>query len=43
MIRGSDYKAVFDVAPDWESYDFEPLDFKKDIDFIKGCWNWDNT
>lgn len=43
MIRGSDYKAVFDVAPDWESYTIEPLDFKKDIDFIKGCWNWDNT
>ncbi|PLW47068.1 hypothetical protein PCASD_03971 [Puccinia coronata f. sp. avenae] len=43
MIRGSDFKAVFDVAPDWESYEIEPLDFKKDIDFIKGCWNWDNT
>ncbi|KAG0149904.1 hypothetical protein CROQUDRAFT_279056 [Cronartium quercuum f. sp. fusiforme G11] len=43
MIRGSDPLAVFNVAPDWESYDFEMLDFKKDIDFIKGCWNWDNT
>ncbi|KAH9807103.1 hypothetical protein DFH28DRAFT_1101474 [Melampsora americana] len=43
MIRGSDYKGVFDVAPDWESYEFEPLDFEKDLDFIKGCWNWDNT
>ncbi|EGG06047.1 uncharacterized protein MELLADRAFT_74919 [Melampsora larici-populina 98AG31] len=43
MIRGNDFKAVFDVAPDWESYAFEPLDFKKDLDFIKGCWNWDNT
>ncbi|POW00703.1 hypothetical protein PSTT_12980 [Puccinia striiformis] len=43
MIRGSDYKGVFDVAPDWESYDFEQLDFKNDIEFIKGCWNWDNT
>ncbi|MBW0491359.1 hypothetical protein O181_031074 [Austropuccinia psidii MF-1] len=43
MIRGSDHLAVFSVAPDWESYEFAPLDFKKDIDFIKGCWNWDNT
>lgn len=43
LIRGSDFKSVFDVAPDWESYDFQPLDFKKDIDFIKGCWNWDNV
>ncbi|CAH7682314.1 elongation factor 1-gamma 1 [Phakopsora pachyrhizi] len=43
MIRGADHKPVFEVAPDWESYEFAPLDFKKDIDFIKGCWNWDNT
>lgn len=43
MIRGQDYKGVFDVAPDWESYDFEKLDFNKDAEFIKGCWNWDNT
>lgn len=43
MIRGSDHKAVFDVAPDFESYDYEQLDLKKDADFIKGCWNWDNT
>ncbi|KAM0790017.1 hypothetical protein ACM66B_005346 [Microbotryomycetes sp. NB124-2] len=43
MIRGSDYKQVFDVAPDYESYNFTPLDFKADREFIEGCWSWTNT
>ncbi|KAK4045885.1 hypothetical protein OIO90_006669, partial [Microbotryomycetes sp. JL221] len=43
LIRGSDYKQVFDVAPDYESYEFTPLDFKADRDFIEGCWSWTNT
>ncbi|KAM0754534.1 EF1G-domain-containing protein [Meredithblackwellia eburnea MCA 4105] len=43
MIRGSDYKSIFDVAPDFESYDYAPLDIKADRDFILGCWAWDNS
>lgn len=43
MIRGSDYKAVFDVAPDYESYEFKPLDFKADRELIAGSWAWENT
>ncbi|SDA01512.1 BZ3500_MvSof-1268-A1-R1_Chr10-1g02740 [Microbotryum saponariae] len=43
LIRGSDYKGVFDVAPDYESYEFTPLDLKNDRDFILGCWAWTNT
>ena len=42
MISLADYKAVFDVAPDYESYSFTPLDFKADHDFIEGCWSWTN-
>ena len=33
---------MFDVAPDYESYDFTPLDLQKDHDFISGCWAWTN-
>lgn len=43
MIRGSDYQAVFDVAPDYESYDFKPLDLKADQELIAGAWSWTNT
>ncbi|ORY83493.1 hypothetical protein BCR35DRAFT_265140, partial [Leucosporidium creatinivorum] len=44
MIRGSDWKGVFDVAPDYESYSFTPLDFKApaDREFVEGCWAWTN-
>ncbi|KAL8287164.1 hypothetical protein RQP46_003616 [Phenoliferia psychrophenolica] len=42
IARGSDSKSIFDVAPDWESYEYTPLDFKADRDFILGCWSWTN-
>lgn len=38
----ADSKSIFDVAPDWESYEYTPLDFKADRDFILGCWAWTN-
>jgi len=43
VIRGDDYKAVFDVAPDYESYDFVKLDPKKpeDKEFVEAQWSWD--
>ncbi|GAA6019331.1 hypothetical protein JCM10207_001263 [Rhodosporidiobolus poonsookiae] len=41
MYRGSDFASVFDVAPDWESYTFTPLDFKADREFIEGVWSWE--
>lgn len=42
IIRGSDFKGVFDVAPDWESYEFSPLDIKADKDYILGVWSGEN-
>ena len=42
VTRATDSKAIFDVAPDWESYSYTPLDFKADRDFILGCWSWTN-
>jgi len=42
MVRGADYKPVFEVAPDYESYEFSPLDLTKDREFIEGCWAWTN-
>ena len=43
IIRGDDYKPVFDVAPDYESYEFEKLDHTKaeDKEFLEGQWLWD--
>ena len=26
ILRGADYKPVVDVAPDWESYEYKPID-----------------
>ncbi|KAI5479407.1 elongation factor 1-gamma [Pseudohyphozyma bogoriensis] len=43
MVRGSDFESIFNVAPDYESYEFTPLDFVKDREFIEGCWAWTNT
>jgi len=39
-----DWEGVFNVAPDYESYSFTPLDFKKpeDREFVEGCWAWTN-
>merc|ERR1712225_175681 len=44
VCRGQEWKPVFDVAPDYESYDFQPLNFSdaKDREFIDGCWGWTN-
>ncbi|GAA6054633.1 hypothetical protein JCM3770_002914 [Rhodotorula araucariae] len=43
LLRGHDWKAVFDVAPDYESYEFTPLDLKADRDFIVGAWTWEHS
>ncbi|KPV72338.1 uncharacterized protein RHOBADRAFT_65606 [Rhodotorula graminis WP1] len=43
LLRGSDAHAVFEVAPDAESYSFEPLDWVKDREFITGAWTWEHT
>ena len=32
IARGQDYIPVFDVAPDWESYDFKKLDLDNEED-----------
>lgn len=43
VIRGDDYKAAFDVAPDWESYEFTKLDPTKEADreLVNDLWAWD--
>ncbi|CAI4814245.1 AAC_collapsed_G0055460.mRNA.1.CDS.1 [Saccharomyces cerevisiae] len=43
MVRGQDYVPAFDVAPDWESYDYAKLDPTNDDDkeFINNMWAWD--
>jgi len=41
MIRGQDYKPIFDVAPDIDSYEFTPLDFTKDRKDIEDVWAWE--
>ncbi|GEM10078.1 elongation factor 1-gamma [Rhodotorula toruloides] len=41
MIRGNDWKAVFDVAPDYESYNFTTLDYKTDRELIEKVWSWE--
>ncbi|KKK14188.1 hypothetical protein ARAM_003578 [Aspergillus rambellii] len=43
MVRGQDFKPAFDVAPDWESYDFIKLDHTKEEDrkCLEDCWSWD--
>jgi len=43
LLRGSDANAIFEVAPDAESYSFEPLDWVKDREFITGAWTWEHT
>ncbi|KAG4304354.1 hypothetical protein PORY_002329 [Pneumocystis oryctolagi] len=41
VIRGKDFKQAFDVAPDWESYDFTLLDHTKEEDkkLVESFWN----
>ncbi|KAM4056039.1 elongation factor 1 gamma, conserved domain-containing protein [Hirsutella rhossiliensis] len=43
VIRGQQYEPVFDVAPDYESYDFVKLDPKKaeDREFLENQWSWE--
>ncbi|KAK4241114.1 hypothetical protein C8A03DRAFT_12582 [Achaetomium macrosporum] len=42
VVRGQDYLPVFDVAPDYESYEFTKLDPSKpeDREFVELHWNW---
>ena len=43
VIRGQDAAAAFDVAPDFESYDFIKLDPTKaeDKEFVNEQWTWE--
>ncbi|CCC10092.1 hypothetical protein SMACR_02671 [Sordaria macrospora] len=43
VIRGDDWKPVFDVAPDYESYEFTKLDPQNPEDraFVEAEWSWD--
>lgn len=43
VIRGDDYKPVFDVAPDYESYNFTKLDPNNPDDraYVEAQWSWD--
>ncbi|KAK9321174.1 EF1Bgamma1 [Lipomyces orientalis] len=43
LVRGQDYAPAFDVAPDWESYEFIKLDASKpeDKEFVEDMWAWD--
>ncbi|XXH00229.1 importin-alpha export receptor [Hypoxylon texense] len=43
VIRGDDYVPVFDVAPDYESYEFIKLDPTNEEDkaFVASMWTWD--
>lgn len=43
MVRGPEALPAFDVAPDWESYEFFKLDPLSPADktFIEDQWSWD--
>ncbi|KAK9388662.1 EF1Bgamma1 [Lipomyces mesembrius] len=43
VVRGQEYAPAFDVAPDWESYEFSKLDASKpeDKEFVEDMWAWD--
>ncbi|ETI23050.1 hypothetical protein G647_04846 [Cladophialophora carrionii CBS 160.54] len=43
MVRGDEALPAFDVAPDWESYEFTKLDPSKpeDREFVEDQWSWD--
>lgn len=43
VIRGQDHVQVFDVAPDWESYEFTKLDPTKEEDrqFVNDEWGFE--
>ncbi|ODV62320.1 elongation factor 1-gamma [Ascoidea rubescens DSM 1968] len=43
LVRGQDFKPAFEVAPDWESYEYEKLDASsaETKDFVNNMWAWD--
>ncbi|KAL5360894.1 hypothetical protein BJX96DRAFT_151025 [Aspergillus floccosus] len=43
LVRGQEHVPAFDVAPDWESYDFKKLDPSKEEDrkLVDDMWAWD--
>ncbi|KAJ5826168.1 hypothetical protein N7474_003306 [Penicillium riverlandense] len=43
MVRGQESLPAFDVAPDWESYDFIKLDPSSEADrkLVEDMWAWD--
>lgn len=43
LIRGEEYLPVFDVAPDYESYEFTKLDRNNADDkaFVENMWSWE--
>jgi elongation factor 1-gamma len=43
LVRGQEHLPAFDVAPDWESYEFKKLDHTKEEDrkLIEDLWAWD--
>jgi elongation factor 1-gamma len=43
MVRGHKALPAFDVAPDWESYEFTKLDPTKaaDKEYVEDQWAWD--
>ena len=46
VLRGQDHKAVVEVAPDWESYEYKKLDIygdEEDKKFFEAALAWDLT
>jgi len=45
LVRGSDGMAAFNVAPDYESYDFKQLDWKNESDrkLTEDVWKWEGA
>jgi len=44
VLRGQDHKAVVEVAPDWESYEYKRLDIYgngEDKEFFEAVLAWD--
>lgn len=43
LVRGQEHIPAFDVAPDWESYEFKKLDATSEEDrkLIEDLWAWD--
>ncbi|RHZ52655.1 hypothetical protein CDV55_104639 [Aspergillus turcosus] len=45
LVRGQDWKPAFEVAPDWESYEFRKLDPSnpEDKKLVEDEWAWDTS